>query len=119
MRQIANRSRHALRRFAILAAGTLASTTPEGLLGQVPPAPDPTFQQIQPPSRTLPLPGLPSPTPQPQFRLPRLAPPGESRVPGGQRFFVRRIDLVGNTAFSTETLKREVAGAFENRILSG
>ena len=45
-------------------------------------------------------------------------PPGDLRLPGVARFFVRRIELEGNTVYSTALLRRELVEAYENRELS-
>lgn len=74
-----------------------------------------------PPERPVPRPDLllPKPPPPVPFTLPRVVPPPEdaTRLGPELKVFVRRIEISGNTAVSSEELA-QIAAPYQNRIVT-
>ncbi|MEW5855766.1 MAG: POTRA domain-containing protein, partial [Cyanobacteriota bacterium] len=86
-----------------LALSTLAqSTAPPGV--NIPPtAPDAVEQTIPKPSESPPLPSeTPSPPPEPELQTPPTQESPEVTPPSGERFFIKKIEVQGNTVLQDE-----------------
>lgn len=101
-----------------LALCAVAQSTPPSGITIPPTAPGAVEQTIPKPSESpLPLPSeTPSPPPQPQLQTPPTPASPEVTPPSGERIFIKKIEVVGNTVLQDEIAK--LTQAYQNRQVS-
>jgi len=89
---------------ACLALSAVAQSTPPAGVTIPPTAPDAVEQTIPKPSESpRPLPGeTPSPLPKPELQTPPTQESPEVTSPSGERFFIKKIEVQGNTVLQDE-----------------
>jgi hemolysin activation/secretion protein len=103
------------RTIAVVAGALLAALRAIDAMAQ---ADSPGLERRERPGFTVPVPGFLKPEPVPQFVLPPVAPEtARPELQGGLRVYVKRIEIVGSTAFSEAQL-RPIVAPFEGKELT-
>jgi len=103
---------------ACLTLSAIAQSAPPPGVTILPSAPEAIEQTIPNPSQTpRPLPDeTPSPPPEPQLQTPPTQESPEVTSPSGDRFFIKKIEVLGNTVLEDEIAK--LIQPYENRSVT-
>jgi len=101
-----------------IALSAIAQSAPPPGVTIPPNAPDVIEQTIPNPSQTpRPLPDeTPSPPPEPQLQIPPTQESPEVTPPSGDRFFIQKVEVLGNTVLQDEIAK--LIQSYENRSVT-